>query len=96
MELCVVPIGSEVSLSDYVAACQRVLLEAGLSPELHAFGTNVEGDIDELLAVVKRCHERLHDMGAARLQTSIKLATRSDRQQTLQDKVNSVKHKLDQ
>lgn len=94
MELCVVPIGTEVSLSEYVAACQRILLEAGLEPQLHAFGSNVEGDWDQLMAALKRCHETLHDMGAPRLQTSIKLATRTDRLQSLDDKVASVQRKL--
>ena len=95
MEICVVPIGTGVSLSEHVAVCQRILLDAGLQPELHAFGTNVEGDWDQLMAALKRCHEELHAMGAPRLQTSVKLATRSDREQSLADKVESVQRKLD-
>ncbi len=94
MELCVVPIGTDVSLSDYVVACERILEEAGLQPQLHAFGTNVEGEWDVLMTALRRCHEELHAMGAPRLQTSIKLATRTDRPQSLQDKVNSVREKL--
>ncbi len=43
LDLCVVPIGMGVSLSPYVAACERVLAEAGLNV-LHANGTNLEGD----------------------------------------------------
>lgn len=94
MEICIVPIGVDVSLSGYVAACQQVLEDAGLQPELHAFGTNVEGDWEVLMAALKRCHERLHAMGAPRLQTSIKLATRVDREQRLADKVESVLQKM--
>ncbi len=94
MEICVVPIGTSASLSDYVATCQRILVQAGLEPQMHAFGTNVEGDWEVLMAAVRQCHETLHAMGAPRLQTSIKLATRSDRQQSLQDKVESVQRKL--
>lgn len=44
LDLCIVPIGVGVSLSSYVAACERVLTEAGLKTALHAYGTNVEGE----------------------------------------------------
>ncbi len=89
----VVPMGVGVSLSPYVAACQRVLEEAGLSHQLHAYGTNVEGEWEEVLAAVRRCHEVLHEMGAPRIGTVLKLGTRIDREQTMSDKVGSVEDK---
>ncbi|MDN3518930.1 MTH1187 family thiamine-binding protein [Aquisalimonas lutea] len=92
VELCVIPIGSGTSLTAYIAACQDELEAAGLRTELHAYGTNVEGDWDAVFAAVKRCHERLHAMGAPRLFTSLKVGTRTDRQQSLDDKVASVQH----
>jgi len=56
IDLCVVPIGVGTSVSAYVAACQKVLEEAGLSHTMHAYGTNIEGDWDAVMAAVKRCH----------------------------------------
>jgi len=94
LDLCVVPIGVGVSVSRYVAATQKVLTEAGLEPHLHAYGTTVEGEWDTVLRAVKRCHEMIHDMGAPRISTTIKLGTRTDRPQTIQDKVRSVESKL--
>ncbi|OFW11661.1 MAG: hypothetical protein A3H96_03075 [Acidobacteria bacterium RIFCSPLOWO2_02_FULL_67_36] len=94
MDVSIVPIGVGVSLSAYVAACERVLREAGLSPQLHAFGTNVEGEWDTVFAAVKRCHEAVHAMGAPRVSTTIRLGTRADRDQSLDDKVRSVEEKL--
>ncbi len=94
MDLCVVPVGVGVSVSRYVAACERVLQEAGLSHQLHAYGTNIEGDWDEVFAAVKRCHAVVHEMGAPRVSTTIKLGTRTDRPQTMADKVRSVEEKL--
>ncbi len=44
VDLCVVPLGVGVSVSRYVAMCQKVLEEAGLKIQLHAYGTNIEGD----------------------------------------------------
>jgi uncharacterized protein (TIGR00106 family) len=93
-DLTVVPLGVGVSLSGYVAACERVLVEAGLRTRLHAYGTNVEGEWDVVMGAVKRCHETLHGMGAPRVMTTIQLGTRTDREQTLEDKVRSVESKL--
>jgi uncharacterized protein (TIGR00106 family) len=89
-EVSIVPLGVGVSLSPYVAACERVLREAGLDPKLHAFGSNVEGDWEAVMAAIKRCHEKVHEMGAPRVSTAIKVSTRIDRPQTLEDKVRSV------
>jgi len=93
-DICVVPIGVGVSVSQYVVACEKILQEAGLNPQLHAYGTNVEGDWDAVFAAVKRCHQTIHEMGAPRISTTIKLGTRTDREQTMADKIQSVEIKL--
>jgi uncharacterized protein (TIGR00106 family) len=94
IDLCVVPIGVGVSVSAHIAACERVLEEAGLEHTLHAYGTNIEGEWDAVFAAVKRCHEVVHAMGAPRITTTIKVGTRIDRAQTMQEKVASVVAKL--
>lgn len=92
-DLSVIPLGVGVSLSDYVAACERVLRQAGLDPKLHAFGTEVEGDWDTVLTALRRCHDVVHEMGAPRVSTTMKLSTRVDREQSLADRVKSVRGK---
>ncbi len=94
LDLCIVPLGVGVSVSEYVAACQKVLDAAGLKTHLHAYGTNIEGNWDEVMAAVKECHTVVHGMGAPRITTTIKLGTRIDREQTMEDKVSSVEAKL--
>jgi uncharacterized protein (TIGR00106 family) len=94
VDVSVVPLGVGVSLSKYVAACERVLQDAGLQPQLHAYGTNVEGEWDQVFAAVKRCHEVVHEMGAPRVSTSMRVGTRTDREQSLRDKVESVRRRL--
>ena len=96
VDLCVVPLGVGLSVSREVAACQQVLAEAGLETVLHAYGTNIEGEWDEVFAAVKRCHEVVHRMGAPRISTTIKLGTRTDRDQSMQDKVRSVEQRLNE
>ena len=95
VDLCVVPLGKGVSVSREVAACQRVLREAGLKTHLHAYGTNIEGEWEEVFAAIKGCNEVVHDMGAPRISTTIKLGTRVDRNQTMEDKIRSVEAKLE-
>lgn len=94
VDLCIVPIGVGVSLSTYIAECEKVLTEAGLKISLHSYGTNIEGEWDEVFAAIKRCHEKVHEMGVPRITTTIKAGTRTDRDQTMEDKVRSVRDKL--
>ncbi len=94
VDLCVVPVGVGTSLSKHIAACQKVLQQAGLKTTLHAYGTNIEGPWDEVFSAIRRCHEVVHTMGAPRITTTIKLGTRTDRQQSMEDKVRSVEQKL--
>lgn len=94
MDLCVVPLGVGVSVSKYIVACHEVLEEVGLKSQLHAYGTNIEGEWDEVMDAVKKCHERVHEMGAPRITTTIKLGTRTDREQGMDDKVKSVLDKM--
>jgi len=93
-DLCVVPLGVGVSVSEYVALCQRVLEEAGLEPEMHAYGTNVEGEWQTVFDSLRECHRRIHEAGAPRTTTTVKLGTRTDREQSRSDKVESVRRKL--
>lgn len=94
IDLCVIPMGVGVSVSEYVTACQRVLEEAELEHQLHAYGTNIEGEWDAVMAAVKRCHEVVHEMGAPRISSTLRLGTRTDREQSMEDKVQSVTDKL--
>lgn len=93
-DLAIIPIGVGVSLSEYVAACERILTDAGLEPQLHANGTNVEGEWSDIAAAIERCHQKLHQMGAPRVSTNLRLGTRVDRNQTMSDKIESVRLKL--
>jgi uncharacterized protein (TIGR00106 family) len=94
IDVSIVPLGVGLSLSPYVAACEKVFKDAGLNTALHAYGTNVEGEWDDVFAAVKKCHETLHAMGAPRISTNLRLGTRTDRDQTMDDKVRSVIEKM--
>ena len=93
-DLCIIPMGVGVSVSKYVAECERILQNAGLRTQLHAYGTNIEGEWDAVFAAIKACHEQIHAMGAPRISTTLKFGTRIDREQTMEDKIQSVRGKL--
>lgn len=92
-DFCLVPVGVGVSVSRYVAACEKVLSEAGLTTRLHAYGTNVEGEWDAVFEAIKRCHETVHAMGAPRITSTLRFGTRTDREQSMEDKIRSVEAK---
>ena len=94
IDLSVVPLGVGVSVSKEVALCHEVLREAGLKTRLHAYGTNIEGEWDQVFAAVKRCHEVLHEHGVPRVSSTLRVGTRIDKIQTMDDKVRSVEEKL--
>lgn len=94
VDLCVVPLGVGVSVSSYIVECEKILQDAGLKTHLHAYGTNIEGEWNDVFSAIQQCHEKLHAMGAPRISTTIKLGTRIDKTQTLEDKVRSVEDKL--
>jgi uncharacterized protein (TIGR00106 family) len=93
-QFTILPIGAGTSLSGYVAACERVLAGTGLTYELHANGTNLEGEWEAVMDAIKRCHDTLHAMGVPRISTNLTLGTRTDRPQRMADKVTSVRAKL--
>jgi uncharacterized protein (TIGR00106 family) len=94
VDLCLVPIGVGTSLSGYVAACEKVLSKTGLNYTLHANGTNIEGEWDAVFGAIKKCHEAVHDMGAPRIFSTVRCGTRTDKAQTMDDKIRSVEAKL--
>jgi uncharacterized protein (TIGR00106 family) len=96
VDFCLIPLGVESSLSPYIAECQRILQQQGLKHQLHAYGTNIEGEWEPVMDAIKRCHVRIHEMGAPRISSTIKLGTRTDQQQSMQDKIDSVQAKLQQ
>lgn len=97
VEISIVPLGTgNTSISPYVAACEKELREnsGDLKYELTAMGTIIEGDLDEILSLIRRLHEVPFSEGASRVSTSIKIDDRRDKIGTIEQKVKSVESKL--
>lgn len=93
-DVCIIPIGVGVSVSREVTECERTLRATGLKTQLHAYGTNIEGEWDHVFAAVRQCHEALHAMGVQRVSTSIRVGSRTDKAQGIQDKIDRVERAL--
>ncbi|TNF96063.1 MAG: MTH1187 family thiamine-binding protein [Gammaproteobacteria bacterium] len=85
-ELQVIPLGTGVSVRQEVIAIVEMLKAYDFIIETHASGTNIEGELSEILAAVEQIHETLHQQGSVRLLSYLKLETRTDKTPTLAGK----------
>jgi len=89
----VVPLGQGVSMSGIVSRIIDMVDKSGLDYKMHAMGTVVEGDWDEVMALVKQCHETLME-GSERVYTTIVIDDRKGATGRLEGKVRSIEEKL--
>jgi len=97
-DLTVISLGrAEASASEYIAEIQRRLeRQDRVRFELHAMGTSLEGSAEDILAIVAELHAVPFELGIPRVYTILKLDERRDKpDQTLADKVRSVRERLD-
>ncbi len=83
------PLGKGESVSPYVARCLEIVARSGLDYRLHAMGTTLEGEWDDVFAVVRRCFEALQ-ADCPRISCSIKVDYREGPGGRLQSKVRKV------
>ncbi len=94
IELSIIPIGVGVSLSKYVACVMKVVRDSGLNYESHSMATNIECGWDDIIPLVKKCHDELKKMGVERISTSIRISERTDKPYTMEGKMISLEEKL--
>jgi uncharacterized protein (TIGR00106 family) len=92
----ITPLGTGTpSVSRYVAGVERLLRATTLKHQLTAMGTIIEGDLDEILEVIRKMHEHPFTQGAVRVSTSIKIDDRRDKpEHSIAGKMRSVEEKL--
>lgn len=95
VEVTIAPLGTGApSISAYVAACHKVLEKSGLPYQLTPMSTIIEGDVDQILAVIRQMHEVPFANGAMRVSTSLRIDDRRDKELTMAGKIQSVMEKL--
>ena len=88
-EFSVVPIGAGESLSEYIADVAGIVDGSGLDYQVTAMGTIVEGRWDDVMALIKRCHDSVRGK-ASRVYTKITIDDRAGASGQLKGKVASV------
>ncbi|KAJ5738000.1 hypothetical protein N7493_001155 [Penicillium malachiteum] len=94
-DFCLIPIGTaSASVSSQIAEVQRLIEASGVKYTMHSAGTTLEGSWDRVHEVIGQAHTLLHEQGVVRIQTDIRVGSRTDKEQTAEDKVNKVKELL--
>jgi uncharacterized protein (TIGR00106 family) len=93
LEMSITPLGKGESVSQYVAECLQLVEQSGLDYELHSMGTIVEGELSDVLDLMRRCIEQTATH-SDRVTCSAKLDFRRGKSGRIQSKVASVEQKL--
>jgi uncharacterized protein (TIGR00106 family) len=80
-------LGVSVSVRKEVMRAHEIIKQSGLVVQLHAYGTNVEGELGTILQTIGRIHETLHAEGVVRIVTNVKIGTRTDKDASLSGKL---------
>jgi uncharacterized protein (TIGR00106 family) len=89
-DLCIVPMGVGPSVSPYVREIKAILDASPLTAEMHANGTNIEGELSEICALVEACEARLSELGVQRVFFTMAFSSRRDKDQAMADKLKAV------
>ncbi len=92
-QFSMVPLGVGVSVSKYVAKIVKIVDDSGLPYKLHAMGTIIEGEWDEVMNLIKKCRDALMEE-VERVVIDIKIDDRKGAKGRIEAKVRSVEEKL--
>ena len=91
----IAPLGQGASVSNYVAATERVLeSKPSIKRQIGPMFTTLERDLDEIMAAIKEMQEAVFAAGAVRVSTVIKIDERRDKAITMEGKIRTVEEKL--
>ena len=92
----VIPLGTPTpSVGSYIADCVKVLKEMGARFEVNAMGTIIDGEMDEIVNIVKKMHEIPFEKGVQRVVTTVTIDDRKDKRVTAREKLASVMKRLE-
>ncbi len=89
----IIPIGKESSLSAQISEILKIVSESGIDYEFHSMGTILEGEWDNIMNLIKKCHKRILQ-DSDRILTTITIDDRKGRTGRIAGKVKSVERKL--
>jgi uncharacterized protein (TIGR00106 family) len=93
VEFSMTPLDKGESVSPYVARSIDIISRSGVAFQLTPMGTILEGEWDEVMAVVRDCFERMRE-DCRRVSVSLKVDYRADRTGGLEGKIRSIEERL--
>jgi uncharacterized protein (TIGR00106 family) len=93
LEFSMSPLDKGESVGKYVSRSLNIIDESGVDYRLNPMGTVLEGEWDDVMAVVKKCYETM-SADCQRITCSIKIDYRKDRQGRLDSKIASIEQHL--
>lgn len=94
-DVCLIPIGTgKTSVLDEVAIITKLARNSHLECTLHSAGTTIAGPWSEVMELIGQFHVVLHEKGVVRIQSDIRVGTRTDKNQKPQDKIDVVEQKI--
>jgi len=93
IEFSIVPVGSGSSIGDRLAEVLNIVDSSGLPYKINPMGTVVEGEWDELMRLVKKCHKSVMKK-EERAITTISIDDRKAKPNRLEEKVKSIEKRL--
>ena len=93
-EFSIIPIGKGESLGDTIAGVLKLVDSSGLDYRANPMGTVIEGEWDEVMALIKRCHDEVI-LQAPRIVSNISIDIRPSKpNDRLIEKLKSVESRL--
>ncbi|MCE4225709.1 MTH1187 family thiamine-binding protein [Methylobacterium sp. C25] len=89
-DLCIVPMGVGPSVSPYVREIKAIIDASPLNAEMHANGTNIEGELSDICKLIEECEAKLNALGVERLFYTMVFGSRRDKDQSMADKLAAV------
>lgn len=92
-EFSIIPIGAGSSIGDQLAGVLKIVDASGLPYKINPMGTVVEGEWDEVMKLVKKCHDIVMKSGERAI-TSISIDDRKGKPNRIEEKVKSIERRI--
>lgn len=90
-DLTIIPMGVGPSVSDYIADIKEVMDASDVKTHMQANGTALEGELSDIIKLIEQCEQRLSEKGVERIHANLSFSSRRDKDQSLEDKLKSVR-----
>lgn len=93
VEFSIIPIGVGSSIGDQLAEVLKIVDSSGLPYKVNPMGTVIEGEWDEVMKLIKKCHRTMMKL-SDRAITTISIDDRKGKPNRIEEKVKSLERRI--